>query len=114
MTVLRPFEYCALTWPFVATLTPVKLPTDAPFGVALVSVEGLSNCVRPFDEPTVPMLTDNVCEARPEVADQGMVTDTLPVAGLAAAFALASVPSELNVIVPWAIGLVDVMFVGLP
>ena len=67
----------------------------------------------PFDEPTVPMLSVIVCEARPELADHGTVNATLPDAG-DAPLTLASVPSVLNASVPWAIGFALLMLDALP
>src|SRR5271155_5259862 len=94
-----PFEYCADTKPSVPTVTPVRLPNRAPSTVEPVNVEALSNCVMPFDEPTVPILTETVCALRPDAADQGTLTEIFPVAG-PAVLALASVPSALKLIVP--------------
>src|SRR5690242_3109571 len=95
--------------------TPVRLPNSAPLTDEFTNAEGLSNCVRPSEFPTVPIFNDKDCGCRPDVAGfQGTVTLIMPVAGVAGLLALASVPSELNVIVPVAIGLVPVTFVLAP
>ena len=62
--------------------------------------------------PTVPIVTDKLCGVSPEVADHGTLIETVPEAGVPdppVGTTLASEPSELNVIVPEAIGLLPVM-----
>ena len=61
---------------------------------------------------TVPRLTDSACVARPEAAEKGMDREILPDAG-EAPLTFLSVPSVLNVTVPW-LSVVEVTFEAVP